>query len=348
MNEEIGLPLLILAIAIAIFFDIINGFHDAANSIATIVSTKVLKPFHAVIWAAFFNFMAMFLFAPKVADTISKIVRIEFSNSIYFIVIVCGLLGAIVWNLITWRLGLPTSSSHSLIGGLAGAGLAHAGLGAIRWEMLIVTMEFIFLAPIIGFILGTAIMLINYRIFQSSTPFSVDRLFRKGQLFSAALYSLGHGANDAQKTMGVIIALLVAAGMLPKNAQLSLFEPSTSWIIIVCYLALSVGTLIGGWRIVKTMGMKITRLTPMGGFSAETAGGISILLATYGGIPVSTTQIIAASIMGVGSVKTSFSNLKWGIAAKILWAWVLTMPFAGLIAAIFYYLSIAIKLPMQS
>lgn len=344
MVDEIGLFAIILAVAIALFFDLINGFHDSANSIATIVSTKVLKPLHAVIWAAFFNFSAMFLFAPKVADTISKIIRIESNHLIYFIVIISGLIGAIIWNLITWRLGLPTSSSHSLIGGLSGAGIAHAGLDAIRWEVLISTVEFIFLAPIIGFVLGVANTLLNYRIFQSWTPFSVDRFFRRGQLFSAALYSLGHGANDAQKTMGVIVALLVAGGVFKDDVQLSLLNSQTSWIIIVCYLALSLGTMLGGWRIVKTMGMKITRLSPMGGFSAEAAGALSILLATYGGVPVSTTQTIAASIMGVGSVKTRFSNLKWGIAAKILWAWMLTLPASALVAACVFF---AIKLAMQ-
>lgn len=343
MSEEIGLPLIVLSIAIAVFFDLINGFHDSANSIATIVSTKVLKPLHAVIWAAFFNFTAIFIFAPKVADTISKIIKIESNHLVYFIVIMCGLLGAIVWNLITWRLGLPTSSSHSLIGGLAGAGIAHAGLDAVRWEMLASTIQFIFFAPIIGFILGVIITIANYRIFQSWTPFAVDRFFRKGQLFSAALYSLGHGANDAQKTMGVIVALLIASGIFDKDVQLSLLNSQTSWIIFLCYFALSLGTLLGGWRIVKTMGMKITRLSPMGGFSAETAGGLSILIATYGGIPVSTTQTIAASIMGVGSVKTRFSNLKWGIAVKILWAWILTLPASGLLAGMFF---LGVKLAM--
>ena len=326
-------------IAIALFFDVINGFHDAANSIATIVSTRVLRPHQAVLWAAFFNLVAMFIFVPRVAETISQIVKIEMNDPVYLTVILSGLVGAIVWDILTWWVALPTSSSHALIGGLSGAGLAHNGVEALRWNLLIKTTEFIFIAPLIGFFLGSALVMIcNYWIFRRWTPAAIDNFFRKGQFLSAALYSIGHGANDAQKTMGVILALLIASGIFLPNTELSLFNPQTSWIIFACHLAISLGTIFGGWRIVKTMGMKITKLKPQGGFSAETSGAITLFFATVGGIPVSTTQTIAGSIMGVGSVTTSVSNLKWGIAAKILWSWILTLPASALIAALMFQL----------
>lgn len=336
MNE---IPyIVIFAIIIALTFDVINGFHDAANSIATVVSTRVLSPQLAVLWAAFFNFVAMFIFAPKVADTISKIVIIKQDDPTYVLIIVSGLLGAIIWDLLTWRIGLPTSSSHALIGGLSGAGIAHAGLETLRMDVLIPTIEFIVLAPIIGFFLGIFFITITYWIVRNWNPHSVDATFRKGQLVSAALYSIGHGANDAQKTMGVIVALLIANGALPANAELSLFDSSTFWIILSCHTAMGLGTAIGGWRIVKTMGMKITKLKPIGGFCAESAGAVTLFFATHTGIPVSTTHTITGSIIGVGTAITSFSRIKWGIATQILWAWILTIPAAGLVAAGCFYI----------
>lgn len=330
------LTLLILAVVAALAFDVVNGFHDAANSIATVVSTRVLKPHYAVLWAAFFNFFAMFIFAPKVADTIAHIIKIEVGDPNFLLVILSGLLGAITWDLITWWLGLPTSSSHALIGGLSGAGFAYAGFDILRWDLILLTIQFIFIAPISGFILGAFAMILNFWIFRKQTPHNVDHFFRTGQLFSAALYSIGHGANDAQKTMGVILALMMASGHVQKGVELSLFHWQTSWIILSCYLAISLGTAIGGWRIVKTMGTKITKLKPMGGFSAEISGAATLFYATFYGIPVSTTQTIAGSIMGVGAVTITASNLKWGIAARILWTWILTLPVTAVIAAFFF------------
>lgn len=331
--------LLVFTIIIAVAFDIMNGFHDAANSIATVVSTRVLTPRQAVLWAAFFNFVAMFIFAPKVADTISKIVKIEPNDPVYITVIACGLIGAVLWDLLTWWLGLPTSSSHALIGGLSGAGIAHAGMDALRLDMLITTIQFIVLSPLIGFVLGFIFILALYWLFRNYRPVTINHFFRKGQLFSAALYSIGHGANDAQKTMGVIMALLLAVGALEPNAQLSLFNPQTFWIILVCQTAMCLGTAFGGWRIVKTMGMKITKLRPIGGFCAETAGAITLFFATHLGVPVSTTHTITGSIIGVGSAISTFSRIKWGVATRILWAWFLTIPAAGLISAGCLYLS---------
>lgn len=325
-------------IIIALAFDVMNGFHDAANSIATVVSTRVLSPQAAVLWAAFFNFIAMLFFAPKVAETISKIVKIPEQDPIYVIVITCGLIGAILWDLITWRLGLPTSSSHALIGGLSGAGLAYGGMEALRIDMLITTIEFIVLAPLIGFGLGFIFIVALYWLLQNFRPRTIDRAFRKGQLLSAALYSIGHGANDAQKTMGIILALLIAGGVLQPDTQLSLFDPETSWIIFSCHLAMALGTAFGGWRIVKTMGMKITKLRPIGGFCAEVAGAITLFFATYIGIPVSTTHTITGSIIGIGSAVSRFSHIKWGVATRILWAWILTIPAAGLVSAGCFYL----------
>lgn len=327
----------ILTIALAFIFDIINGFHDAANSIATVVSTRVLSPNVAVLWAAFFNFIAIFIFAPKVADTIANIVRIESSDPHYIFIISGGLIGSIIWDLITWRLGLPTSSSHALIGGLAGAGLIFGGVGILQLDLLMITFAFIFIAPLIGFSCGALIMLINYWIFHKRSPHQVYRFFSKLQLVSAALYSIGHGANDAQKTMGVIMALLLAGGILEPGTPLSLFQYNTWWIIVSCNLAMALGTAFGGWRIVKTMGMRMTKLKPIGGFSAESAGAFSLFLATHGGIPVSTTQTITASIIGVGSISSKLSGVKWGLAARIMWAWVLTIPASGLIGAACYY-----------
>lgn len=329
---------LVVAIVIALLFDVMNGFHDAANAIATVVSTRVLPPSYAVFWAAFFNLVPIMIFAPRVANTIAQIVKIEAHDITYFAVICCGLLGAIVWDLLTWWWRLPTSSSHALIGGLSGAGIAYAGLEALQWDLLILTIEFIVLAPLIGFVLGFIFILAMYWIFQNSTPFAIDTRFRRWQLISAALYSIGHGANDAQKTMGVIMALLLAAGSLKPGTTLSLFHPETFWIILSCQLAMSVGTAFGGWRIVKTMGMKITKLQPIGGFCAETAGACTLFFATYFGIPVSTTHTITGSIIGISSAIHRPSRIKWGIATRIVWAWVLTIPGAGLLAAVLFYL----------
>ncbi len=334
-----GLALLLFTILIALLFDLINGFHDAANSIATVVSTRVLRPQMAVLWAAFFNFAAMFIFSPKVADTISQIVRVEANDPAYIGVILCGLIGAVTWNLITWWFGLPTSSSHALIGGLAGAGVVFGGWADLHWDKLLLTVEFIILAPLIGLVLGGFLMVAVAWIFRRFRPAMVDRIFRKGQLVSAALYSIGHGGNDAQKTMGIIVAVLLAAGQLPADAKLSLDNHQTLWIILSCQAAMALGTAFGGWRIVKTMGMKITKLKPVGGFCAETAGAFTLFMATHAGIPVSTTHTITGAIIGVGSTNNKLSSVRWGVAKQIVWAWVLTIPAAASVAAVCQWLS---------
>lgn len=330
----------VITVIIALAFDFVNGFHDAANSIATVVSTRVLKPQYAVLWAAFFNLVAMFIFAPRVADTIAKIVTIDPDDKIFVFVVLFGLLGAIIWDLLTWWWKLPTSSSHALIGGFGGAGIAHAGWSALHWDTILEIVFFIFFSPFLGFVLGAAFMIMMFWIFRKSHPLNVDTLFRKGQLVSAALYSIGHGANDAQKTMGIMVALLFAAGIYSKDEQLSLLDPRTAWIIISCHVAIAAGTAVGGWRIVKTMGQKITKLKPIGGFCAEAAGTCSVFFATFLGMPVSTTHTITGAIVGVGSTSNKVSAVKWGIAAKIAWAWILTIPAAGGIAALLYYLFI--------
>lgn len=324
-------------VAIALIFDVINGFHDSANSIATVVSTRVLSPRVAVLWAAFFNFAAMFVFAPRVADTVSKIVRIDGTDHVYVYVVLAGLIGAIVWDLMTWWLGLPTSSSHALIGGVAGAGLAYKGIDVLRLDNIWKTVKFIPLAPLIGLVIAFAAMVAVFWLFRRFRPSDVDRIFRKGQLFSAALYSLGHGGNDAQKTMGIIMALLIAGGIMRPDTELSLGHFNTLWIILSCHLAMAIGTAFGGWRIVKTMGMKITKLKPVGGFCAESAGAATLFMATHMGIPVSTTHTITGAIVGVGSTQ-KFSSIKWGIAGRIVWAWVFTIPAAGLISAGMFWL----------
>jgi inorganic phosphate transporter, PiT family len=322
----------IATILLALAFDMINGFHDAANSIATVVSTRVLSPRVAVIWAAFFNFAAMFVFAPRVADTVSKIVKINSSDSDFIFVVLAALVGAVIWDLLTWWWGLPTSSSHALIGGLAGAGIAHEGWHSIRWEKMWSTIQFIPLAPLIGMVLGFGLMVAVYWIFRRWKPSEVDRVFRKGQLVSAALYSLNHGGNDAQKTMGIILALLIAAGRFNADTALSMSHLSTAWIIVSCNIAMAVGTALGGWRIVKTMGQKLTKLKPVHGFCAETAGAITIFMATHMGIPVSTTHTISGAIMGVGSTHNK-SSVRWTVAMRIMVAWVVTIPFAALVSA---------------
>jgi inorganic phosphate transporter, PiT family len=318
-------------IVVALIFDYINGFHDAANSIATVVSTRVLSPGKAVIWAAAFNFIAAFVFGTAVAKTVgSGLVDIHI---VTFAVIFAGLIGAIVWDLITWFYGLPTSSSHALIGGYAGAAVAKAGFSAIIVSGWTKTLIFIVLAPLIGMVLGFLIMLANLWIFRNFSPARVDRWFRRLQLVSAAAYSLGHGGNDAQKTMGIIAGVLVAGGYLNLvNGQLPIPFP----VIMAAHAAIALGTLSGGWRIIHTMGSKITKLQPVGGFAAETAGAISLFTATHFGIPVSTTHTITGAIIGVGSIRR-LSAVRWGIAGRIVWAWILTIPAAAGIAALVYW-----------
>lgn len=330
------LIVVVVTIAAALIFDVINGFHDCANSIATIVSTHVLTPGQAVLWAAFFNFAAMFFFEAKVADTVSKIVRVSSGEAIYVYVVLSGLVGAIVWDLLTWWWGLPTSSSHALIGGFAGAGIAYGGFNVIRWDRLWHTVVFIPAAPLIGMACGFVAMLVVFWLFRNWRPHSVDQLFRKGQLLSAALYSLGHGGNDAQKTMGIIVALLVAVGAFSPQKTLTLTDPASLAIILSCHLAMAFGTALGGWRIVKTMGMRITKLRPVGGFCAELSGAATLFLATHSGIPVSTTHTITGAIVGVGAVH-KLSGVKWGIAARIVWAWIFTIPCSALISAVCFY-----------
>jgi PiT family inorganic phosphate transporter len=315
-------------ILIALVFDYINGFHDAANSIATVVSTRVLSPGKAVIWAAFFNFVAAFTFGTAVARTVgSGMIDIEI---VTFAVIFGGLTGAIIWDLITWYFGLPTSSSHALIGGYAGAAVAKAGFGAILPAGWTKTIMFIFLSPIIGMALGFGLMLAILWAFRWTPPSRVDRTFRRLQLVSAAFFSLNHGANDAQKTMGIITGVLFAAGYIQK------FDVPF-WVVLSAHAAIGLGTLAGGWRIIHTMGSKITKLQPVGGFAAETGAAISVLIATQTGVPVSTTHAITGSIVGVGATRR-LSAVRWGVAGQIVWAWILTIPMAFLIGAAAYRL----------
>ena len=325
----------IAIVLLALVFDFTNGFHDAANSIATVVSTRVLTPRMAVIWAATFNFAAFFVFHTKVANTVGKTVDpAVVSEAVVF----AGLVGAISWNLLTWWLGLPTSSSHAIIGGFAGAGVAKAGFSVLNAASLQKTILFIFLSPLFGMALGFLLMLANLWLFRRSTPAKVDGLFRRLQLVSAAAFSLGHGGNDAQKTMGIISALLVGAGYLKLEADGSL--PMPLWVVFAAYTAISLGTLSGGWRIVKTLGQRITALKPVGGFSAETAAACSLYLATFLGIPVSTTHTITGAIVGVGSTRR-LSAVRWGVAGRIVWAWLLTMPAAAIMAAVTYAITVS-------
>ena len=318
--------LVIVTIVAALIFDVINGFHDAANSIATVVSTRVLSPKIAVVWAAVFNFIALFIFHQGVADTISKIITIDKGPS-YVIVVVCGLTGAILWNLLTWLWGLPSSSSHALIGGLSGAGIAFRGVSVLQWENLGKTLEFIVLAPMIGLVLGSLLMFAVFWLFRGYRPQRVDRIFRVGQLVSAAAYSIGHGGNDAQKTVGVIWAVMIAGGMLNAGA-----DSAPAWVVIASYTAMAIGTAVGGWRIVKTMGMGLTHLKPVGGFCAEIAGAITLFTATALKIPVSTTHTITGAIIGVGSVNTA-RGIRWSLATRIVYAWIFTIPAAGMVGA---------------
>ena len=336
------LVFILIIILVALIFDFLNGFHDAANSIATIVATKVLSPFQAVLWAAFFNFAAPIFFGVKVADTVGKIVNAgRFSPLDMALIVLAGLCGAIFWNLITWYLGLPTSSSHALIGGLAGSGLTAAKLltgsvhNVLNWSKIDITARFIVLSPLVGMVLGFAVMVAVMWIFHKFPPGRVDAWFRRLQLVSAAAYSLGHGTNDAQKTMGVISILLVSAGYTAKLPHGDL--PVPIWVKLLCACAIAFGTMSGGWRIVKTMGLGITKLRPVGGFCAETSGAITILGASMMGIPVSTTHTITGAIVGVGATHR-LSAVKWGVAGRIVWAWVLTMPMSALVAAAVYLL----------
>jgi len=319
-------PVIVVIILVALAFDFLNGFHDAANSIATVVSTRVLSPQKAVLWAAFFNFVAAFVLGTHVAKTMGKgMIDLQVVTQE---VILAGLIGAITWNLVTWYYGLPVSSSHALIGGYAGAAVAKAGPRAILLSGWSKTLVFIVLAPLMGAFLGFFLMVSVTWIFRRWHPFRLDQLFRRLQLVSAGLYSLGHGGNDAQKTMGIITGLLVSSGLLAK------FEVPL-WVVLISHAAIALGTMFGGWRIVKTMGTKITKLQPFGGFCAETSGAITLIMTTLLGIPVSTTHTITGAIIGVGATRR-LSAVKWGLAGTIVWAWVLTIPLSAAVSAVMY------------
>ncbi|MCX5701204.1 MAG: inorganic phosphate transporter [Candidatus Omnitrophica bacterium] len=318
---------IIFLIFLALTFDFLNGFHDSANSIATIVSTRVLSPRLAVLWAAFFNFIAFLFFGLHVANTIGKgIIDIAIvDNGIIF----GTLIGACSWNIITWYFALPTSSSHALIGGMIGAALVKSGTKSLIWSGIIKTVSFIFISPVAGLILGFTLGIIVYWSFRKSIPSKVDHIFRKGQLISAALYSLGHGGNDAQKTMGIIASLLFSAGLLGGKFHIPF------WVVIACQAAIALGTMFGGWRIVKTMGQKVAKLKPVDGFCAETGAAIMLFISSAFGIPVSTTHTITGSIMGIGALKR-MSAVKWGVAGRIVWAWIITIPCSAIISALAY------------
>ncbi len=330
MDASLAFPLLVALVAIALLFDFINGMHDAANSIATIVSTRVLRPGYAVVWAAFFNFIAFLFFGLSVANTVGT--GIISADIVDTAVIFAALVGAISWNLITWYYGIPSSSSHALIGGLVGAGVAKAGLSSIVWSGLGKTSAAIVLSPLTGFLLALLLSLIVSWIFVRRTPYGVDLFFRTGQFVSASLYSLGHGGNDAQKTMGIIAVLLYSQGHLGSEFYVPF------WVVLACQAGMGLGTLAGGWRIVKTMGSQITRLTPVQGFCAETGGAITLFMATGLGIPVSTTHTITGAIVGVGAAK-KVSGVRWGVANGIVMAWVITIPCAAAISALSYWLT---------
>jgi len=316
-------------VALALIFDFINGFHDSANSVATIVSTRILSPKYAVIWAAFFNFIAFLFFGLHVAGTIGKgIVDVSVIDKQ---VIFGTLMGAIIWDIITWRMGLPSSSSHALIGGLIGSALIKAGTGSLVWAGIQKTLIFIIIAPVSGFVLGMLISWIVYRLLYKSNPFKVDKVFRIGQLISAAMYSMGHGGNDAQKTMGIIASLLFSAGYLGTEFHIPL------WIVLSCHGAIALGTMFGGWKIVKTMGQKLSKLRPVDGFCAETGAALTLYISSALGVPVSTTHTITGSILGIGTVKRA-SSVKWMVAKNIVVAWIITIPAAAAISAFFYWL----------
>ncbi|MDR9776548.1 inorganic phosphate transporter [Rhizobium hidalgonense] len=330
MEATLAFPLLAGLIGVALFFDFLNGLHDAANSIATIVSTRVLRPQYAVFWAAFFNFIAFLFFGLHVAETIGK--GIIDPAIITPPVIFAALMGAIIWNIVTWIFGIPSSSSHALVGGLIGAGVAKTGVSAIVFSGVFKTVLAIFMSPMIGFLLALFLVLVVTWLFVRQTPFAVDKSFRILQFVSASMYSLGHGGNDAQKTMGIIAVLLYSQGYLGSTFQVPL------WVVISCQTAMALGTLFGGWRIVHTMGSKITKLNPMQGFCAETGGALTLFGATWLGIPVSTTHTITGAIVGVGAAKR-VSAVRWGLASNILIAWIITLPSAALISAAFYFVT---------
>jgi len=327
MDASLAFPLLAGLIAVALFFDFLNGLHDAANSIATIVSTRVLRPQYAVVWAAFFNFIAFLFFGLHVAQTLGT--GIIDASIVDARVIFSALMGAIAWNILTWVFGIPSSSSHALIGGLVGGGMAKAGGGAVVWSGLFKTTAAIVLSPLLGFLLALLLILVVSWLFVRQTPFAVDRTFRVLQFVSASMYSLGHGGNDAQKTMGIIAVLLFSQGYLGSEFYVPF------WVVIACQSAMALGTLFGGWRIVHTMGSKITRLNPMQGFCAETGGALTLFAATWLGIPVSTTHTITGAIIGVGAARR-VSAVRWGVAGNIVIAWVVTLPAAAVISALTY------------
>ncbi|MBS0291400.1 MAG: inorganic phosphate transporter [Proteobacteria bacterium] len=329
---QTALWVVVVLVALAILFDFMNGFHDAANSIATVVSTGVLKPTQAVVFAAFFNFLAIFIFHLSVAATVGK--GIADPSVVDTHVIFGALVGAITWNVITWYYGIPSSSSHALIGGIVGSVVAKSGTGALVASGIFKTVAFIFISPLLGFILGSAMMVIVAWTFRRMRPSKVDKWFRRLQLLSAGAYSLGHGGNDAQKTIGIIWLLLIATGY----ASASDGSPPV-WAIVACYAAIGMGTMFGGWRIVKTMGQKITKLKPVGGFCAESGGAFTLFFATLLGVPVSTTHTITGAIVGVGSTQRA-SAVRWGVAGNIIWAWILTIPASAFVAAVAYWISL--------
>jgi PiT family inorganic phosphate transporter len=321
-----------MLVLLALAFDFMNGFHDAANSIATVVSTGVLKPQQAILFAAFFNVVAIFVFQLKVAATVGK--GIVLPDIVDQHVVFGALIGAIFWNIVTWWYGIPSSSSHALIGGIVGAVIAKAGAGALIAAGVWRTVVFIFVSPVLGFLLASLLMVAVAHLFRRASPLRVDNWFRRLQLVSAGLYSLGHGGNDAQKTIGIIWLLLISAGHVSAQDKLP-----PAWVIWSCYIAIGLGTLFGGWRIVKTMGQRITKLKPVGGFCAETGGAITLFLATGLGIPVSTTHTITGAIVGVGSVRRA-SAVRWGVAGNIVWAWIFTIPASAFVAGLFYWFSL--------
>jgi PiT family inorganic phosphate transporter len=331
---QAALWVVILLVVIALLFDFMNGFHDAANSIATVVSTGVLRPTQAVLFAAFFNFVAIFIFHLSVAATVGK--GIVEPGVVDTHVVFGALVGAITWNVITWWYGIPSSSSHALIGGIVGATIAKAGAGSLVASGVWKTVIFIFVSPTLGFILGSLMMVLVSNVFRRASPSRVDKWFRRLQLVSAGAYSLGHGGNDAQKTIGIIWMLLIATGYVATGDK-----SPPNWVVISCYVAIAAGTMFGGWRIVKTMGQKITKLKPVGGFCAETGGAMTLFLATGLGIPVSTTHTITGAIVGVGSTQR-MSAVRWGVAGNIVWAWIFTIPASAFVAAIAYWASLQI------
>ncbi|OYU45766.1 MAG: anion permease [Burkholderiales bacterium PBB4] len=333
-NVQAALWVVILLVVLALGFDFMNGFHDAANSIATVVSTGVLKPGQAILFAAFFNFVAIFIFHLSVAATVGK--GIVHPGVVDTHVVFGALVGAISWNVITWYYGIPSSSSHALIGGIVGAVIVKAGAGALVSAGILKTVAFIFVSPLLGFTLGSLMMVIVAWVFRRARPSRIDKWFRRLQLVSAGAYSLGHGGNDAQKTIGIIWMMLISTGYVAAGDK-----SPPSWTIVACYAAIGLGTMFGGWRIVKTMGQKITKLKPVGGFCAETGGAMTLFLATALGVPVSTTHTITGAIVGVGSTQRA-SAVRWGVAGNIVWAWVLTIPASAFVAAMAYWVSLQI------